>query len=71
MKTRNSFLRLLIVAVALGLGNNASCEAQANNAESVWNTARQRAVIYEDCGKNAARLLRGWIDKKRDPVTHL
>ncbi len=39
--------------------------------EQLWRTAQARGVIYEDCGRNACRLLQGWIDQKRDPATHL
>ncbi|HPM81783.1 MAG TPA: hypothetical protein PLF81_13840 [Candidatus Anammoximicrobium sp.] len=39
--------------------------------EDVWTTARERAGIFADCGRNALRLLRGWIAEKQDPETGL
>lgn len=37
----------------------------------LWEIARRRSVVYEDCGRNAQRLLMGWIENKQDPQTHL
>jgi hypothetical protein len=36
-----------------------------------WQLAQQRGIVYEDCGKNAIRVLQGWLDLKEDPQTHL
>ena len=47
--------------------------ASAAEAEAPdpWASARARGAIYADCGRNARRLLQGWLDLKRDPQTHL
>jgi len=36
-----------------------------------WDEARRRGAIHAECGRNARRLLQGWIDRKRDPQTSL
>ena len=56
----------MLICAFSSLMNN-SLHAQEAEVKDVWDAAEQRAVIYEDCGTNAARLLKGWIDKKRDP----
>ncbi|MFO7900156.1 MAG: hypothetical protein R6V58_13995, partial [Planctomycetota bacterium] len=64
-----------IASVALGLlflmCGGGPLRAQETETEEVWATARQRGVIYEDCAKNADRLLQGWLDREQDPDTHL
>jgi hypothetical protein len=39
--------------------------------EDLWRTARARGTVFADCGQNALRLLRGWIDTKQDRETSL
>lgn len=36
-----------------------------------WSQARARGKVYADCGQHVRKLLRGWIQRKRDPKTHL
>ena len=55
------FTAILLVFGYLLLGPTYAQSA----AEEPWATARQRGVVYEDCARNAARLLNGWIDEKR------
>ena len=69
MKTLRGVLSFCILA--MGLGGRAAESGEIQNAESPWTSAEDRAAVYEDCGRNAGRVLQGWIDRKRDPETHL
>lgn len=63
--------RVLVSLIAIAIGGQPTYAAQQSSAEAAWRLARQRGAIYGDCGRNAARLLQGWLDQKQDPETHL
>lgn len=66
---RNMLLVLLGLVIGCPTG---IIFADAPDADSqLWKTAELRGAIYEDCGRNAQRLLRGWLENKQDPQTHL
>jgi len=64
-------LVLSVAAAALPISNAQDLAAADKGREDSWELARQRAGIFEDCGRNAARLLQAWLDNKRDPQTGL
>lgn len=54
----------------IGLAKQTTQDSPLQEA-TLWETARQRGAVYEDCGRNAQRLLAGWLEQKQDPATHL
>ena len=56
---------------ACALGLLALAGAAPATQPAAWDAARARGVIWADCARNVERLLQGWIDRKRDPETHL
>lgn len=71
LKERFHLIGLLILTILLTFWDNAYCQIQEDVSKNVLSITRQRASIYEDCGRNAVRLLKGWIDLKQDPETKL
>lgn len=67
----NVLFCISFIIISLLLQNNASGQLPSDDKENVLNITRQRAAIYEDCGKNASRLLQGWLDLKQDTKTML
>ena len=67
--------RILARAALLLLGVHASAQAELQTSpsptESQWDTCQTRGKIYTDCGRNVSGLVRGWIELKWDPETHL
>jgi len=61
----------VLLLVNMTVGAWAAPEPQPSRASDLWRASQARGKIYADCGKNVSRLMRGWIELKRDPKTHL
>lgn len=58
----------IVTFLLLGLFADASADAQE---DAPWKECRRRAEIHAECVRNVDGLVRGWIELKRDPETHL
>ncbi len=67
------------VCALIGITAGAWAAPQAEPSETAgpsrtstsWDTCEARATTYADCARNVHGLVRGWIERKRDPKTHL
>lgn len=75
LHSREVFQYLIFLALFTSLIIISPCKVCGQfigkEGENVLDITRQRAAFYEDCGKNASRLLKGWLDLKQDPETKL
>lgn len=69
-KATTTFFRKLILVVLMLVGFPGAGSVGAEKNES-WDLARQRGMIYSECGRNAKKLINGWINLQRDPDTYL
>ncbi|MGV8096725.1 MAG: hypothetical protein AB2L24_33115 [Mangrovibacterium sp.] len=61
---------MLLVSLSLPW-NSLYCQIPGGESQDVLSITKHRGIIFEDCGRNALRLLQGWIDIKQDPETKL
>ncbi len=59
------------IVIAWDAAGRVATAVGSSESPGRWGRARARGRIYADCGRNVAKLVRGWIDVKRDPKTHL
>ena len=61
----------ILALLGMSVGAWAAPQADPSQASGLWDTCQARGTIYADCGRNVSGLIRGWIELKRDPKTHL
>ncbi len=66
--TAQSTLILLVLAFPAAAWGQSPTDPHLS---APWNTCQSRAKIHADCSQNIDGLVRGWIELKRDPQTHL
>ena len=66
-----TFAITFFVLIGMTAGTWAAPQAVPSQASDLWHICQTRGKIYADCGRNVSGLIRGWIQLKRDPKTHL